>query len=225
MKLLVSAAFTLVCSAALAEEAQDSVSKQTRPLFDLQEKPLSEPPETVFDGNGRSMIGYGGAYWGTFLIDGSWLPVGGGRGAWLLTQNLALGLDFSALLSRYHPLADPALQDVSMSFTSWGFFAEYTQAPQDRFHINYALSLGKGGMNYEYAASNRSLPENLRESRLFYYAAPEVSVELNITRYTRAFIGTRAFLPFAAKGNDRLADEELRSISLFLGLKVGNFYL
>lgn len=225
MKMLLSAILSLFCSSALADEAQDNVPKQTRPLFDLQENPDPEPPETVFDWNNRSMIGYGGAYWGTFLIDGSWLPAGGARGAWSLTQNLALGLDFSALLSRYHPLAEPLVQDVSMAFTSWGLFAEYTQAPKDRFHINYALSFGKGGINYEAGSSNQTLPPTLQESRLFFYLSPEASVELNLTRYTRSFVGMRVFLPFAATGNDRLADEDLRSISLFFGLKVGNFFL
>jgi hypothetical protein len=225
MKMLMSTVLSFFCFSALADEAQDHAPKQSRPLFDLQDNPDPEPPETVFDWKNRSMIGYGGAYWGTFLVDGSWLPAGGVRGAWTLTQNLTLGLDFSALLSRYHPLTEPSVQDVFVSFTSWGLFAEYTQAPKDRFHINYALALGKGGMNYESGSSNQALPSNLRESKLFHYVSPEVSLELNLTRYTRSFIGMRAFLPFAATGNDQLADENLRSISLFFGLKVGHFFL
>lgn len=170
-----------------------------------------------------AFLGYGGFRWGLQSVDGKWVHAFGVRGMWLYAETIAFGIEFAGI-DEYHPYDDAAKEGISQSHATWGAVLTKTLWPREEVHYDYGLSFGRGISSLE-APRGEVLAKPYDASRIFYFLAPEASVVLNLTKYTKPFVGARAFIPFAGRGNSEIEESRLAGLSFLVGINVGNFTL
>lgn len=217
--------FVLALTWALASSlAAAQTTGGVKPRHRLKAPEDDSETETTLEIDDGAFLGYGGFRWGTQLVNGKWAPSFGGRGAWLMQETWALGLDFASVLNPVHPFDDPETERITQYLGTWGVVIEKIYFPRRELHWHGALTLGRGVSGFD-APADVTLPEKYEDTRIFYYIAPEVSAVVNLTKYTKPIVGASLRIPFAGIGNSTIKDSDLISLWLFVGVNVGNFTL
>jgi hypothetical protein len=215
--IVAAALFNLFTTAVFAQKTQG-----TKPLVDIPAEEDTDT-ETVFAIDEGVFSGYGGGYWGTSLIDGHWVPTYGVRGGWIANSRLIIGVDLSGLSSRFHPDINGETSPVPLNISRWGAMFEYVGSVRRRVHGVYTLVVGRGKGGFDLSLEDVDAYPTLRESSFFWFIAPEAQLEVNLTKYTKPYVGLRAVIPFAVKGNAEIESKFLTEAAIFIGVKVGQF--
>ncbi len=207
---------------ALAPTSFASRTQGTKPLVDVKAEEDSDT-ETVLEIDEGVFSGYAGVYLGPSMIDGQWVHSSGGRGGWIANSTWIMGLDFNGLSSRYHPQVDGAESPVALNISRWGVMFEYMGSVRKRLHSVYTLVIGRGQGVFSLDADDEAAFPVLQGSSMFWFIAPEAQLEVNLTKYTKPFLGLKVLLPFDIKGNEKISGKHLTEITVSLGIKLGQF--
>ncbi|MCK4664165.1 MAG: hypothetical protein KAT68_14955 [Bacteroidales bacterium] len=199
-------------------EEPEEVEKQKKP-----KKERSDEIQTLF-GNVDSHGGYGAITLNYSQINKKDALVIGGRMAWVIGHNMAVGLGGVGFFNDF--TYDTVFnKNMNLQGGYGGFFMEPIIMAKFPVHLSFPLFLGVGGIAY--VSDNNYLEDDnwenfVEESTAFVVVEPGVELELNMFKYFRLAFGTY----YRYTSNIDLIDTKkdvLHGLSYGITLKLGKF--
>ncbi|MBS3776156.1 MAG: hypothetical protein KGY70_13260 [Bacteroidales bacterium] len=182
--------------------------------------------KTLF-GSIESHGGYGGISVGYSQIDNRDALVIGGRAAWIINHQLALGVAGTAFLNEYEYDSFLA-EDVNLQGGYGGLMIEPILGGQEWVHLSFPIVVGAGGIVHaeKYVHRNRYdydyRDDYVNDTDAFFLLEPGAELEFNMFRFLRVSMG--AYYRYTDNIDLYDTDEDvLRGFSYQLTFKIGKF--
>jgi len=182
--------------------------------------------KTLF-GSIESHGGYGGLSVGYSQIDGRDALLIGGRAAWIINHQIALGIAGTAFLNEYE--YDVLLaEDVNLQGGYGGLMIEPILGGREWVHLSFPIVVGAGGIAHaeKYVHRNRYdydyREDYVNDTDAFFLLEPGAELEFNMLKFLRVSLGAY----YRYTDNIDLYDTSanaLRGFSYRLNFKIGKF--
>ena len=186
----------------------------------FQPAAASAQDETLVKGGAHTYGGFGGPLFRVTSVAGETMPLGGGGGAFLIDRRFAIGGAGYGGTQRVDARIGGEATRGEMDFGYGGLTFEIITRPSKLVHATFGLLIGGGSVS---VWPDDLRPRNRSESdESFAVVEPQVTAELNVTRWFRA----GASLAYRAAFNDeipRLVNDNLNGVSGGLVFRFGAF--
>jgi hypothetical protein len=187
---------------------------------------------TIFNNNGpRASGGYGSVSNKFTTINGDYANLVELYGGWYINHRFLVGVGAAATTNNIPvPVQHRTMPglDLSYMYGQCGLMTEYIISSDRAVHIGLQLFTGSGfTLQYEREQVRDDTYWDEYEvtdhdENWFFVAEPGVKIELNIFRWMRFSPGVTYRLAYGSEGKG-LRDEDIRGMSVNLGLKFGKF--
>ncbi|RLA60939.1 MAG: hypothetical protein DRQ89_12075 [Epsilonproteobacteria bacterium] len=185
--------------------------------------------ETIFkkkEGYKISHGGYGAFNIGYTTIDGKSAMQIGGRGAWVVNHNIALGLAGNGFFNNLEKANNPGEYYLAGGYG--GFYFEPIVKPNSPIHISFPILIGGGGVStIPYNYKNENYKDYTYNYDVFFVFEPAVEIEFNVVEFFRLSAGvsyrfTNGIILNYPFGQE-ISKDALNAFNFYLIFKFGKF--
>jgi hypothetical protein len=242
MKLIYFAIFGAIAQGSLClgqtafsdENHEDPVMRRkSKSKFSMKPDANDEDNEMIFNSDEGVFLGYGAVTSGGTSIAGDVSPTFGLRGAWVINEKYAIGIDFYGTTDSVKPHSssdDQIKKSARLRFSQVGLMGEYYQNSNRYLHPVYTLIIGSAKADYTNIDESSLTQEEKNSTYKGFLSAknmtviePQAALEVNVTKYIRMSGGIGFRLLMGGNSDFDQSNSKLMGVNAIVALKFGNF--